>query len=57
MLSKNLNRYFNNKIINDENKIHIKRNINNLIIHDIIVKYFEENIENHDQIKKIILKN
>lgn len=45
------------KLSNDENKIHIKHKINNLIIHDIIVNYFEENIENHDQIKKIISKN
>ncbi len=45
------------KLSNDENKIQIKRKINNLIIHKIIVNYLNKNIENHDQIKNIILKN
>jgi hypothetical protein len=45
------------KLSNDDKKIQIKRRINNLIIHEIIINYLKSDIKNHDQIKNIILNN
>jgi len=45
------------KLKNDNDRIEIKKNINNLVIHKLIVNYLNNNIDNHRDIQKLLLTN
>lgn len=45
------------KLLNDNNKLQIKRKMKNLIVHKIIINYLRDDIKDHDQIKNVILNN